>query len=78
MVLNQSQQENIIAYFRRLQVNNPLTRAQEANLIGPFGGLCVNKSVFQVENMAAVNIVLRPFKGNIKPRDPKGLKLYIQ
>ena len=28
--------------------------------------------------MAAANYVLRPFEGNINPRNPTGLKLYLQ
>ena len=42
MVLIGAQQANIIAYFGRLRVKNPLMRVQEDNGIANFGVLRVN------------------------------------
>ena len=52
-----------------------LTRRQQQNLISKFEKLTVNQKVY---NMAAVNYVLRPSKGNINPRNSQGLKIYLQ
>ena len=53
-----------------------LTRRQKKLLISLFNNLNVNP---QVQNMsAAVKYVLKPFEGGINPKDPQGIKLYLQ
>ena len=78
MVLTWEKQANIRENFGRLHVNNTLTLTQESNIISYFGGLRVNWLASQLQNMAAVNFFLSPFKGNINPGYPRGLKLHLQ
>ena len=51
-----------------------LTILQAQTLINRFNHLVINQPV----HILSVNYVLRPFEGNINPRYPMGIKLYLQ
>ena len=78
MVLTHEQQANLMTRFGRLQVSYLVMYTKEANIIVSFGELWINWPVHQVKNMEAVNVLLSIFEGNINPRYPQVLKLYLQ
>ena len=52
-----------------------LTRIKAQLLVNQFNDLNI---IHQLVQMAAVNYVLRPFEGNINPRDSIVIKLYLR
>ena len=52
-----------------------LTRRKVQLLIKKFKNININQPVNMVD---PVKYVIRQFKGNINPRDPQGIKLYLQ
>ena len=51
-----------------------LTSLQANKLIKRFNHLKINQPI----QMAAGNNVISPFEGNIKPRDPMGITIYLE